>query len=143
MQLTKTLFSAALAITSVLGTLSAAPLATAQRAHRCYQVSDPDGWSNLRERHSQTVVARVDSGQVLPVSSIRGDTALLAYPHSSFTIHRSRLTPASSSHRCPKFTAVESDGYLNLRTSPNGEIIDQIYNGTPLLILSEGEQKYG
>ena len=130
-----------IAATSFITALSLASPIRAQ-ALRCYQVSDPDGWTNIRELSSRTVAATADSGAVVPIGYFDGDLGVIQSPHGAYTIHRSRLTQLPSSARCPRAVVVEQDGYLNLRKSPNGEIITRIYNGTALLLIGDSDQRY-
>jgi Bacterial SH3 domain len=108
------------------------------RSRTCYQISDPDGWVNLRDRDSGEVVTSINTTQNILIDRFDGESAILAAPHHQFVIHRSRLKPLRSG-RCFRFTSIEADGYLNLRASPNGKVLSRITNGTALLTLSETE----
>jgi hypothetical protein len=122
--------------TVAVAIIAASPTVALSRT--CYQISDPDGWVNVRDRESGKVITSIDTGQNVFVDGFDGESAILATPHDQFVIHRSRLKPLRSG-RCFRFTSIEADDYLNLRESPQGKIISRIMNGTALLTLSKTE----
>jgi Bacterial SH3 domain len=121
----------------VVGSLGIGDGPTLAQSRVCYEVQDRDGWTNIRDRDSKQVVARIDNGQRVLAEGMMGDSVVLAAPHNQFVVHRSRIRVARNPSRCFRFTSIESDGYLNLRAAPQGKILGQILNGTAMLNLSE------
>jgi hypothetical protein len=123
----------------VVGTLgiSGGPMLAQSRV--CYEVQDRDGWTNIRNRDSKQVVARINNGQRILAEGMMGDSVVLAAPHNQFVVHRSRIRVARNPSVCSRFTSIEFDGYLNLRAAPQGKILGRISNGTAMLQLSESK----
>jgi hypothetical protein len=112
------------------------------QSRSCYEVQDPDGWVNVRDRASKKIVAQIDGGQQFLAEGTTGDSVILAAPHNQFVIHRSRLRQVRVSVKCYRYTAIERDGYLNLREVPQGKILKRIKNGTALIILGQPEKEW-
>jgi uncharacterized protein YgiM (DUF1202 family) len=136
------LLALTIGFTLTVNSFGANIISASAQSRRCYEVQDPDGWANVRDRDSNEIVAQVDNGQRVLVLGTVGESVVLASPHNQFLIHRSRVKLANSRAGCFQFTAIESDGYLNLRESPNGKILGRIQNGTALMIVGNVEENW-
>jgi hypothetical protein len=121
----------------IAGMLGVSDRSTVAQSRICYEVNDRDGWTNIRDRDSKKIVARIDNEQSFLAEGTTGDSLILDAPHNQFLIHKSRARVARTSTKCFRFTSIESDGYLNLRAALQGSILGRITNGTALLIVSK------
>lgn len=127
--------------TVLLTTLVAAtivlPKPSLAGAASCYQVNDSDGWSNVRNLRTNVVVGRFYNGTTFLSAYTTDDSRVLAGLGSQalkISISRSRLVNMSA---CDNryWVTEDRDGFVNLRSAPNGDIIGRIDSGMTVMRL--------
>jgi hypothetical protein len=127
--------SLAVGILMGVATLIPAGSALAQSAV-CYEVADPDGWVNVRNRQTDGIVAQIDNGTRFWSSGRSSDgMVILSAPHSGMVINPKRLKPILSGRGCDSYVVFDRDGYVNLRESPNGTKIGTIDSGSAVIVV--------
>jgi hypothetical protein len=102
----------------------------------CYEVADPDGWVNVRDRQTDEVVAKIDNGTRFWSSGRSPEgMVILSAPHNGMVINPKRLTPIPSGRSCDSYSVFDRDGYVNLRESPNGTKIGTIDSGSVVIVV--------
>jgi Bacterial SH3 domain len=100
----------------------------------CYEVSDPDGWVNLRDRRSDEVIARADNGtRFRSDMNTRDGWVILAAPYDGLIVHPKRLKRMSDRF-CEPYVVADRDGYVNLRQSPDGKVIGRVESDMAVLV---------
>ncbi len=134
-------FTVTVAATVVAVTI-VSPKPTLAGTASCYQVNDSDGWSNVRSLRSNAVVGRFYNGTTFLSAYTTDDSRVLAGLGSQalkISISRSRLVNMSA---CDNryWVTQDRDGFVNLRSAPNGDIIGRIDSGMTVMVLeSSGE----
>lgn len=109
-------------------------------ANECniFVVFDPqDTYVNLRQTPNGKVVERINNGQKMGVS-FADSSPEWSYVNSTAAQNRSGYMKSSLLWYGTTHYAIDSqDTFVNLRSSPNGQIIRRVVNGTPLTILPE------
>jgi Bacterial SH3 domain len=129
-----------------LAALLSLPLVLASRpaeaqSTTCYEVADPDGWVNVRDRATGNVVAQIDNGsRFWSDSRTRDNMVILDVPHDNMVISPSRLKPIASGQGCDSYTVSDRDGYVNLRQSPNGKVIGRVDAGSIAIVVGRADQ---
>jgi hypothetical protein len=127
--------------TVIVGSLILVPALTQARSAQaqnaaCYEVSDPDGWVNVRDRQTDAVVARIDNGsRFWSAGRTRDGMVMLSIPHDGMVINPKRLKPITSGRGCNSYEVVDRDGYVNLRETPNGSKIGTIDSGSVVIVV--------
>jgi Bacterial SH3 domain len=115
--------------------LTQARSAQAQNA-ACYEVSDPDGWVNVRDRQTDAVVTRIDNGaRFWSAGRTRDGMVMLSAPHDGMVISPKRLKAITSGRGCNSYEVADRDGYVNLRETPNGAKIGTIDSGSVVIVV--------
>jgi len=131
-----TLVAATVAATIVLPKPSLAGTAS------CYQVRDPDGWSNVRNLRSNAVVGRFYTGTTFLSAYATHNSRILGGLGNQtlkVSISRSRLVNMSE---CDNryWVTQDRDGFVNLRSAPGSTIMGRIGSGITVMRLeSSGE----
>jgi hypothetical protein len=115
------------------------PKAHAQRAD-CYEVQDPDGWVYVRDIKTQEVIAKLDNSTTFYSSDILPGNRVVVGGFSSrrLVVSRNRLRRVDYEYCMFKYRTVrDSDGYANIRSTPNGSVIDRVNHGTSVLSLGQ------
>jgi uncharacterized protein YgiM (DUF1202 family) len=100
----------------------------------CYEVSDPDGWVNLRDRRSDEVIAKADNGTHFWSNvKTRDGWAILAAPYDGLIAHPKRLKRVADRF-CEPYVVFDRDGYVNLRQSPDGKVMSRVESGVVVLV---------
>jgi uncharacterized protein YgiM (DUF1202 family) len=109
------------------------PLVARERSI-CYEVSDPDGWVNLRDRRSDEVIAQADNGtRFWSDMKTRDGWVILPAPYSGLIVHPERLKRVAD-QLCEPYVVFDRDGYVNLRQSPDGKVMGQVDSGVSVLV---------
>ena len=122
--------------TMILGTLlslglSASP-AIAQRLS-CVRVQDPDGWVNVRNVSTGEVVGSLRNDTRFVHRGVNRDGYAVLVSSPNLMVHNSRLE-VSPNRYCNEFWTVrDPDGWSNVRSSPGGEVIEQVNTGRRVL----------
>ena len=129
-------------ITTLVAATIVLPKPSLAGAASCYQVSDPDGWSNVRNLRNNAIAGRFYNGTTFLSAYTTDDSRVLAGLGSQalkISISRSRLVNMSA---CDNryWVTQDRDGFVNFRSAPNGTIIGRIEAGTTVMRLeSSGE----
>ena len=123
--------------TMILGTLlslglSASP-AFAQRLS-CVRVRDPDGWVNVRNVSTGEVVGRLYNDTYFFRGNVNRDGYAVLNSSPNLMVHNSRLE-VSPYRYCTFQTVRDPDGWSNVRSSPGGEVIEQVNTGRRVLLV--------
>jgi hypothetical protein len=119
----------------LLPALTQARSAMAQNA-ACYEVSDPDGWVNVRDRQTDAVVTRIDNGaRFWSAGRTRDGMVMLSAPHDGMVISPKRLKAVTSGRGCDSYEVADRDGYVNLRETPNGSKVGTIDSGSVVIVV--------
>jgi hypothetical protein len=102
----------------------------------CYEVADPDGWVNVRDRQTGEVVAQIDNGSRFWSSERTSDNmVVLDAPHNMLVISPKRLKQIRSGKGCTPYVVFDRDGFVNLRESPNGSVIGTVNDGDTVIVV--------
>ncbi len=134
-----------LSTVAIVGSFALLPVLTQARSAQaqnavCYEVSDPDGWVNVRDRQTDAVVARIDNGsRFWSVGRTRDGMVMLSIPHDSMVINPKRLKPIASGRGCDSYIVADRDGYVNLRETPNGATIGTIDSDSIVIVVGRAK----
>jgi Bacterial SH3 domain len=106
----------------------------------CYEVTDPDGWVNVRDRETGEVVARMDNGARFLSLYQTLDGMVIIATHNQFVVNPKRLKAIRSDESCRPYTVMDRDGYVNLRSTPNGAVISAISSGSSVLVTARADE---
>ena len=113
--------------------------ANAQRPD-CYAVQDPDGWVYVRDVDTREVLAKLTNAVTFQsYETLPGNRVVIGGLSSR------RLVVSGSRLRRVDFeqcmfnsrTVRDSDGYANVRSTPNGLVIDRVDHGASVLLLRQ------
>jgi hypothetical protein len=113
---------------------------TAQSAQSgtLYEVADPDGWVNVRDRDSREVVAQMDNrSRFCSMETTRDGMAVISVPHDGFVVSTKKLKVISTMCNGDGYTVVDRDGQVNLRRSPNGTVVGTVDSGSNVIVTKE------
>ena len=108
----------------------------------CYQVKDPDGWSNVRNLRSNAVVGRFYNGTTFLSAYTTDDSRILAgLGNQSLKVSISRSRRVNMSECDNRYWVTQDrDGFVNLRSAPGSDIVGRISSGITVMRLeSSGE----
>jgi hypothetical protein len=106
----------------------------------CYEVVDPDGWVNVRDRTTGEVAARMDNGaRFLSLYETRDGMVIIA-THDQFVVNPRRLKSVPSDESCNPYTVTDRDGYVNLRKTPDGTVISKVSSGSRVLVTARADE---
>jgi Bacterial SH3 domain len=125
-------------ITAVFSSLSLSK-ANAQRPD-CYEVQDPDGWVYVRDSKTREVLAQLPNAITFQsYETLPGNRVVIGgFSNRRLVVSRSRLRRVDYESCMFKYRTVrDSDGYANIRSTPNGSVIDRVNHGTSVLSLGQ------
>jgi hypothetical protein len=111
--------------------LAIAPPKVVASTVACYEVTDPDGWVNVRDRETGEVVARLYQ---------TSDGMVIIATHNQFVVNPKRLKAIRSDESCRPYTVMDRDGYVNLRSTPNGAVISAVSSGDSVLVTARADE---
>jgi Bacterial SH3 domain len=106
----------------------------------CYEVIDPDGWVNVRDRETGEVVARMDNGARFLSRYQTSDGMVIIATHDQFVVNSTRLKAVRSNESCDPHTVRDRDGYVNLRSTPDGTVISTVSSGSSVLVMARADE---
>jgi hypothetical protein len=102
--------------------------AQAQRSV-CYEVQDSDGWSYVRNLLTREVVGKLSNKTTFRSMNTTSDGNVIigGFREDKLIVSRNRVRPVDSGKcRWKYWMVADPDGYINLRSAPNGSIIGRI-----------------
>ena len=106
----------------------------------CYAVLDPDGWVYVRDADTREVLAKLSNAiafqsyEILPGNRVViGGLSSRRLVVSGNRLRRVDFEQCMFNYR----TVRDSDGYANIRSTPNGSIIDRVNHGSSVLSLRQ------
>jgi SH3-like domain-containing protein len=123
---------------------SADKIAVQQTAGTCMKVFDPnDTYVNLRETPNGRVMMRLNNGTTVNVKERSGEWSKVEYPAGRVSGYLFSKLLTSCSGTC-MVVADPNDTYVNLRRTPNGQVLARLKNGTRVYVYGRsGEWSWG
>ena len=135
-------FKSALVVASTIATtiviiLGSQLSAQAQRSV-CYEVQDSDGWSYVRSLVTREIVGKLSNATTFRSTSTtnEGNVIIGGFRKDKLAISKSRVRQVDFKKCHRKYWMVaDPDGYINLRSGPNGPIIGRVNDRDTVLWL--------
>lgn len=100
----------------------------------CAEVSDPDGWVNVRDRSSGAAVGRFYNGMRFSVRGYTSDGYAIVSYAPSLIVHASRLNDVGNPYICgARYMVQDRDGWTNVRSTPGGSVVGTVDSGSGVL----------
>ena len=117
--------------------------AQAQRSV-CYEIQDPDGWSYVRNLTTREIVGKLSNATMFRSTDTtnEGHVIIGGFRKDKLVVSRSRVRQVDFRKCHRKYWMVDDpDGYINLRSVPNGLIIGRVNSLDTILQLEQSTDK--
>jgi Bacterial SH3 domain len=133
-----------LTIATALATSCCSPNAASAGTYACYEVQDPDGWSYVRRLEDREIVGKLNNGITFQSVDQTEDGRVIIGRLGGvpLAVARSRVRPVSNGKcRFKHLMVSDRDGYINLRSAPNGSIIGRVSHQATVLYLESSSDR--